>query len=189
MAEKGNQISPYGRISFPALFSPRQSDNGGKARYEVTMLFFPGEMDEGQKALLNKMADAAKAAAANEFKCALGGNGTRNPFGKTDEKPQWYPSGGIYVKFVSYMKPGLVGPDRRPLDPADPNSLYPGCWCRVSWTIRTYNASGNKGVGFWLQNLQKVRDDERLGGSGYATPDDDFTELAVPDSIEDAIAF
>lgn len=188
MAETKNQISPFGRVSFPALFSPRQSDNGGKPRFEVTLLFYPGEMDENQKKLLTAMIEAAKNASMQEFKCLPGANGTRNPFAKTDDKPQWYPAGGVYTRFVSYMKPGLVGPDRRPLEPSDPNSLYAGCWARVSWTIRTYNNSGNKGVGFWLQNLQKVRDDERLGG-GYATPDDDFTELAVADSGLDAITF
>ena len=50
--------------------------------------------------------------------------------------------------------------------------------CRASITFYVFNSSGNKGIACGLNNLQKIRDGEPLGGkasaeSDFATDDDE----------------
>ena len=45
----------------------------------------------------------------------------------------------------------------------DPDRFYAGCWARASVRAHAYDTKGNKGVSFYLNNLQFVGDDEPLG--------------------------
>jgi hypothetical protein len=58
--------------------------------------------------------------------------------------------------------PGIVDLHRQTI--LDRNEVYSGCYCRVSLTFYAFNSNGNRGIACGLNNLQKVRDGERLGG-------------------------
>ena len=54
----------------------------------------------------------------------------------------------------------------------DPEEVYSGVYGRASISFYAYNTNGNKGIACWLNNLQKLRDGEPLGG--HARAEDDF---------------
>ena len=79
-------------------------------------------------------------------------------------------------------KPGIVGPNAKPL--FDQDDFYSGCIARASLGCFAYDNSGNKGVSFSLNNLMKVKDADRLDGQTKA--EDDFSEFATEATPEEA---
>ena len=61
--------------------------------------------------------------------------------------------------------------------------MYSGCYGRASINFYPYSVNGNKGVGVGLNNVQKLTDGERLGGS-RATAESDFGD-GFEDSDDD----
>lgn len=55
----------------------------------------------------------------------------------------------------------------------DPDEVYSGCWGRASINFFPFNTNGNKGVGVGLNNIQKLKDDDRLGAA-RASAESDF---------------
>lgn len=78
----------------------------------------------------------------------------------------------------SVNQPGLVDRSVRPI--VDPKELYSGCWARVDLNFFAYNTDGNRGIGAGLNNIQKVADDERLGGASQK-PEDVFSSFEDED--------
>lgn len=184
-------LSPQGRVSFPSVFEPTAMEEGQKPKFSLTLLFDPATMDDQQKKLLQEMVHAADKAAREKFQVGLKeaykGKQLTNPFRKTDEKPDYYPPGGIFVKFSSLVKPGLVDTAKRQIEEVS-GEFYPGCWAHVSYTVYAYDVSGNRGVSFGLKNIQKTKDDESFSG-GRSTPDEDFESLVGAADPMDEIAF
>lgn len=72
--------------------------------------------------------------------------------------------------------PGIVDADCQPI--LDRSEVYSGVYGRASINLYTFNSNGNRGIACGLNNLQKMRDGEPLGGkssaeSDFATEDDD----------------
>lgn len=86
----------------------------------------------------------------------------------------------IFFNANSNKKPGVVGPDLKPL--MDMDDIYPGCIIRASVNFYAYDFKGKKGVACGLQNVMKVKDGEPLGGK--TNPEDDFGEFAGDTSFE-----
>ena len=61
-------------------------------------------------------------------------------------------------------------------------TVYSGVYGRASISFYAFNSSGNKGIACGLNNLQKIRDGEPLGGKASAESDfasdedDDFLD-------------
>lgn len=70
--------------------------------------------------------------------------------------------GMFFLNCSSKNKPGVVGPDAKPL--FDPDDFYSGCWGRADINFFPYSNTGNRGVGVGLNNVMKTKDDERLDG-------------------------
>lgn len=83
-------------------------------------------------------------------------------------------------------KPGVVGPDAQPL--MDQGEIYSGCIVRLDIKAFPYKNGGNNGVGWWLNNVMKVDDGERLDGKMNAV--DAFSQYAKAeeDSAEEDLA-
>ena len=56
--------------------------------------------------------------------------------------------------------------------------VYSGAWVNVSLDIYPFDRV-SKGVAAGLRGVQKVSDDETLGGGGSAASDNEFDEIAV----------
>ena len=69
----------------------------------------------------------------------------------------------VITASCSAEKPPFVV-DRNVQPIIDPREVYSGMWVNLSLSLFPYNNNGKKGIGVWLNGLQKVRDDEPLGG-------------------------
>jgi hypothetical protein len=57
-------------------------------------------------------------------------------------------------------------------DIIEEKDFYSGCFARATVRAFAYSNKGNNGVAFGLQNIQKLRDGDPLGGR--TRPSDDF---------------
>lgn len=173
-----NVMTPEFRVSYPAVFKPQVNNLNGKSEFSVTMLF-------DKKADLAALKNAAKEAIEVKWgkDKAKWPKGLRLPFRDQAEKakevdgkqvlPAGYEEGATFITARSNQRPGVI--DRKKDDIIDETEFYAGCYARATLRAYTYDQSGNRGVSFGLQNLQKLRDGERLGGRTAAQ--DDFSAV------------
>lgn len=172
MSEK--VMTPEFRVSFPHVFKAQKPMNeGAEPKYGISMLFPKG-------ADLSKLKAIAKEAIQEKWGDKPPKN-LRSPFRDQGEKEySGYEEGAIFVNATSKMKPGIV--DRNREDIISEEDFYAGCYARATIRAFAYDVSGNRGVGFGLQNLQKLRDGEPLGGR--TSPQSDFEDVAGGDDGE-----
>ena len=103
------------------------------------------------------------------FKTPLRDGDTERDTGKYSEY-----KGHYFINANTYNRPGVV--DAQKNDIIDKSELYSGCYGRVSIIPAAYNVDGNKGIKFYLNNVQKLADGEPLGGS-VSNAADDFTAV------------
>lgn len=157
------------RASFVAVFTPKKADEPGKKdKYGMTMLFPKGYDLAREKA-------AVKACLEEKFGKDQGKwpKNLRMPWRDQAEKADQYDGfepGAPFINVTSVNKPGLVDGDRN--DIIEPSQFYSGCYARATIRAFYYENKGNKGVSFGLQNVQKFRDGEPLGGGAAAAADD-----------------
>ena len=78
--------------------------------------------------------------------------------------------GCYFINANSATAPGIVDADRNPI--MDRSEVYSGVYGRASINLYAFNSNGNRGIACGLNNLQKIRDGEPLGGKPRA--EDDF---------------
>ena len=85
-----------------------------------------------------------------------------------------------YMNANSNTAPGIVDADCQPI--LDRSEVYSGVYGRASVNFYAFNSNGNRGIACSLNNLQKIRDGEHLGGKSSAEEDfateeeDDFLD-------------
>lgn len=184
------------RASYVHIFTPRVPDNGGGAKYSVTLLI-PKNDTTTLNALYADIERAKQEGAQRAF------NGSVPPQCKIPiyDGDGYRPSGeafgeeckGCMVMTASAKdKPVIVGLDMQEiLNPAD---VYPGCYIRASVNMFAYNSNGNKGIGCGLNAVQKIEDgiplttrvsaEEAFGGAnaynGAVTPQGAYSVPGQP---------
>ena len=170
---------PETRWSYANVWQPK-AINGGTPKYSVSLI-----IPKSDKVTVQKI-KAAIQAAYEEGESKLKGNGRsvpplsalKNPLRDGDmERPddEAYKN-AYFVNANSASAPGVVDADRQQI--IDTSEVYSGVYGRASITFYAFNSSGNKGIACGLNNLQKIRDGEPLGGkasaeSDFATDDDE----------------
>lgn len=170
-------MTPEFRVSFPAVFKPKRQkgDATSEPKYGLTMLFPKG-------ADLSKLKAAAQEAVKEKWGDKPPKN-LRSPFrDQGDRELEGYVEGCVFINASSLQKPGLV--DRQRQDIIDETEFYPGCYARATLRAFAYDNNGNKGVAFGLNNVQKLRDGDPLGGRTRAQ--DDFADDLPPDEGADS---
>ena len=167
------------RWSYANVWDPKSID-GGKPKFSVSLI-----IQKDDTATVDKI-KAAIQTAYEEGQSKLKGNGKsvppltsiKNPLRDGDiEKPDDEAYAGCYfVNANSSTAPGVVDADRQPI--IERSEVYSGVYGRASINFYAFNVNGNKGIACGLNNLQKIRDGEPLGGkasaeSDFATDDDD----------------
>lgn len=167
------------RWSYANVWDPKAID-GGKPKYSVSLIISKDDI-----ATVNKI-KAAIQAAYEEGQSKLKGNGKtvpplaaiKNPLRDGDlEKPDDEAYANAYfVNANSTTAPGIVDADRQPI--LERSEVYSGVYGRASINFYAFNVNGNKGIACGLNNLQKIKDGEPLGGkasaeSDFATDDED----------------
>lgn len=74
-----------------------------------------------------------------------------------------------FINANATTAPGIVDADRNPI--MSRSEVYSGVYGRASITFYAFISSGNKGIACGLNNLQKIRDGEPLGGKASAESD------------------
>ena len=72
----------------------------------------------------------------------------------------------FFLNATSNRAPQIVDLDRREID--DESEVYSGVYARVSLNFYAFSVNGNRGIAAGLNNIQKVRDGEPLGGVSAA---------------------
>ena len=163
------------RWSYANVWQPK-SINGGAPKYSVSLI-----IPKSDKKTVEKIR-AAIQAAYEEGEAKLKGNGKsvppltalKTPLRDGDlERPddEAY-ANSYFLNANSGTAPGVVDADRQPI--LDTSEVYSGVYGRASINFYAFNSNGNKGIACGLNNLQKIRDGEPLGGKTRA--EDDFAD-------------
>jgi len=59
------------------------------------------------------------------------------------------------------------------------NVIFSGCWFNATFCAHAYDRADGRGVSLKLENLQLVRQDQRLGAVGLTKAEDDFAPLTA----------
>ena len=159
------------RLSYANIFKSRAAFDGGTEKYSVCVL-----VDKNDKTTLKKINAAIEDAIQQGISEKWGGKRPANlklPLrdGAERDNPEY--EGAMFFNASSNNKPGVVDKDLNEI--IDPEEVYSGCYGRVSVNFYPFNTNGNKGVACGLNNVQKLADGERLGGS-RAKAEDDFND-------------
>lgn len=76
----------------------------------------------------------------------------------------------FFINANSATQPGIVDANCQHI--LERSEVYSGVYGRASISFYAFNSNGNKGIACSLNNLQKIRDGEPLGGKPRA--EDDF---------------
>ena len=167
------------RWSYVNAWEPK-SINGGAPKYSVSLIIPKSDTKTIEKI------QAAIQAAYEEGQGKLKGNGKSVPAlsvlktplrdGDAERPDDEAYADSYFVNANSGTAPGIVDADRNPI--IDRSEVYSGVYGRASINFYAFNSNGNKGIACGLNNLQKIRDGEPLGGKSraeddFATEDDD----------------
>jgi hypothetical protein len=182
------------RLAFVHLMKPNPDakNDDGTAKsvpsYECVGLMPPGAAEQISAALWPDI----YATLTRQFPKQIAANG--QPFGlnfgwHADQgmKQQYagYTPGLPYAPFRTQYKPQIVDPAMNPI--VDEGRVYAGVWAILSFNLYDYN-NKTKGVGFGLQGVMIVADDERLAGGG-PDPKTQFAGVRVDAKFDAAGAF
>ena len=151
--------------------------NGGTPKFSVSLLIPKSDI-----VTVKKIKDAIEAA-YREGEAKLKGNGKtvppltaiKTPLRDGDAERPDDPAyaGHYFLNANSATAPGIVDADCQPI--LTRSEVYSGVYGRASISFFAFNSSGNRGVACGLNNLQKIRDGEPLGGR--ASAESDFSDF------------
>ena len=160
------------RWSYANVWEPKAME-GGKPKFSVSLI-----IPKSDTVTIGKI-QAAIEEAYREGQSKLKGNAKsvpalstlRTPLRDGDlvrpDDPAY--ANAYFVNANSATAPGVVDANRN--DILERSEVYSGCYGRASINFYAYNANGNRGIACGLNNLQKIRDGEPLGGRASAMSD------------------
>lgn len=170
---------PETRWSYANVWEPK-SINGGAPKFSVSLI-----VPKSDTKTVSRL-KAAIQAAYEEGAAKLKGNSRtipplsaiKNPLRDGDtERPDDVAYAGCYfINANSSTPPQIVDANCDPI--LTRSEVYSGVYGRASISFYAFNSNGNRGIACGLNNLQKIRDGEPLGGrssaaADFATDDDD----------------
>ena len=164
---------PETRWSYANVWDAK-SINGGAPKFSVSLI-----IPKSDTKTVEKIKTAIQAA-YEEGQSKLKGNGKSVPAlsviktplrdGDTERSDDPSYAGCYFINANSSAAPGIVDADRQPI--LDRSEVYSGVYGRASISLYAFNSNGNRGIACGLNNLQKIKDGEPLGGKSRA--EDDF---------------
>jgi len=165
---------PETRWSYANVWEAK-SINGGTPKFSVSLI-----IPKTDTLTVSKI-KAAIEAAYHEGEAKLKGNGKSVPplaaiktplrDGDIERPDDPAYANAFFINANSGTAPGIVDADRNII--LNRAEVYSGVYGRASINFYAFNSNGNKGIACGLNNLQKVRDGEPLGGKSRA--EDDFS--------------
>ena len=167
---------PETRWSYANVWQPKAID-GGAPKYSVSLIIPKSDTKTIEKVR------AAIQAAYDEGQGKLKGNGKSVPplssiktplrDGDVERPDDEAYANSFFINANSASAPGIVDAACQPI--IDTSEVYSGVYGRASINFYAFNSNGNKGIACGLNNIQKIRDGEPLGGKSRA--EDDFADL------------
>ena len=164
---------PQTRWSYANVWNPK-AINGGTPKYSVSLI-----IPKSDTKTIEKIKSAIEAA-YTEGQAKLKGTGKSVPAlsaiktplrdGDLERPDDEAYKNAYFINANSPTAPGIVDADRQPI--LETSEVYSGVYGRASINFFAFNSNGNKGIACGLNNLQKIRDGEPLGGKARA--EDDF---------------
>ena len=164
---------PDTRWSYANVWEAK-SINGGTPKFSISLI-----IPKSDTQTVSKIKVAIEAA-YHEGETRLKGNGKSVPplstiktplrDGDTERPDDPAYANAYFINANSATAPGIVDADRQPI--ITRSEVYSGVYGRASINFYAFNSNGNRGIACGLNNLQKVRDGEPLGGKSRA--EDDF---------------
>ncbi len=173
---------PNTRWSYANVWEAK-SINGGTPKFSVSLI-----IPKSDTKTVDKI-KAAIEAAYKEGETKLKGNGKTVPAlsiiktplrdGDLERPDDEAYADSYFVNANSAKAPGIVDSNLDPI--LDRSEVYSGVFGRASISFYAFNSNGNKGIACGLNNLQKIRDGESLGGKAKA--EDDFATSVDDDFL------
>ena len=172
-------ITGEARLSYANLWEPK-SINGGVPKYSVSII-----IPKSDTRTIAKI-KAAIEAAYREGETKLKGNVKTVPAlsvlktplrdGDTERPDDEAYADSYFINANSATAPGIVDSACETI--IERSQIYSGVYARASVNFFAFNSNGNKGIACGLNNIQKLRDGDPLGGKSraeddFATDDDD----------------
>ena len=162
------------RFSYVNIFRSRAFREGQDAKYSICLL-----VPKKDKVTVHKIQAAIEEAVQEGISSKWGGKRPKNmqlPLRdgeeeREDEESEYKDM--FFLNANSNTKPGIVDKDLNEI--LDPDEVYPGSWGRASINFFCFDSNGNRGVGVGLNNIQKLKDGDRLGAA-RASAESDFSE-------------
>lgn len=171
------------RWSYVNAWEPK-SINGGTPKFSVSLIIPKSDTKTVAKI------KAAIEAAYKEGEAKLKGNSRTVPAlsaiktplrdGDAERPDDSAYANSYFMNANSNTAPGIVDADCQPI--LDRSEVYSGVYGRASVNFYAFNSNGNRGIACSLNNLQKIRDGEHLGGKSSA--EDDFATADEEDFLD-----
>lgn len=159
------------RFSYVHVFEPTAvSEGSSDKKYNISII-----IPKRDKATLKKIEAAIDAAKELGMLTKWGNKMPKNlrtPLrdGDLERDDECY-ADSMFLSAKSSSKPGIVDENLNEIISKD--EFYSGCYGRASLNFYPFDVNGSKGIACGLNNLQKLKDGERLGG-GFSSAADDF---------------
>lgn len=163
---------PDTRWSYANVWEAK-SINGGAPKFSVSLIVPKSDTETVKKI------KAAILAAYHDGESKLKGSAKtvppmaaiKNPLRDGDVERPNDPvyADAYFINANSATAPGIVDKACNPI--TTHSEVYSGVYGRASINFYAFNSNGNRGIACGLNNLQKVRDGEPLGGKASATSD------------------
>ena len=182
--KNGNLVTPMFRAAFVSLLQPKavggkNADPNAEKKYGITMIFPKGtDHTELKKEIMaaakEKWGDKAesiiKKQESSDKRIFKDGSDMA-------EKYAGFEEGVPYLNANNKEKPGLVStkaaPDGTPIGITEEGEFFSGCYAIASLKPYCWDNKFGKGVSLSLQNVQMIKEGERLGG-GRSKASEDF---------------
>lgn len=171
------------RLSYCHLFEAFSSFEGAAAKFSTVIL-----VPKTDKSTIKKIKAAQQAALEQGKSTKFNGSipkNWKNTFRDGDEEadleknPEY--EGHYFMTISNNTKPGVVDQHVQPV--MDASEVYSGCYARVSMNAFPFSASGNKGVSFGLNHVQKIEDGEPFGN--FSKAENDFDPIEDDEEDDD----
>ena len=172
---------PETRWSYANVWEPK-SINGGTPKYSVSLIIKKNDpCVEKIKAAIQAAYDEGQAKLKGNSKSIPSLAAIKTPIRDGDmERPDDPAYAGAYfINANNTQAPGIVDSQRQPI--LERREVYSGVYGRASISFYAFNSAGNKGIACSLNNLQKIRDGEPLGG--HSSAEEDFATVEDDDFL------
>lgn len=167
-----NVVTGKVRFSYVHVFEPHTTLSGDE-KYSITLLIPKSDIDtynrimtEIEKTINENLTSKFGGVRPTNLRLPLyDGDGLRTNGEEFGEECK----GNWVITAKSNDAPEIVDAQCNPI--ISKNEFYSGCYGRASIRFFAFNATGNKGIGCGLGNLQKLEDGQSLNGRTTASED------------------